>query len=289
MISHNLMTTYARLPIAFERGEGVWLYNQQGQKYLDAIGGIAVCGLGHCHPTVTARIQQQAAQLVHTSNIYRIRQQEALGEKLAAISGMEACFFGNSGAEANECAIKLARLHAARHNIANPVIIVAEGAFHGRTMATLTATAKGKAQQGFAPLLEGFERVPFNDLAAIEALAERLPSVVAVLVEPVQGEGGINLASPEYLEGLRTLCDQHNWLLMLDEIQTGNGRTGTYFAFQQGTAKPDVVTTAKGLGNGIPIGACLASGAAAELMQPGSHGSTYGGNPFACAVAMAVI
>lgn len=285
----GLMSTYAPLPVTFEKGEGAWLYDKDGNKYLDALAGIAVCGLGHAHPDVARTIAEQAARLIHTSNIYHIEHQETLGRKLADVSGMDACFFGNSGAEANECAIKLARLYGHQNDIDIPTIIVAEGAFHGRTMATLTATGSRKVRAGFEPLVQGFVRAPFNDLAAIETIAENNNSVVAVMVEPIQGEGGITVPDEGYLTGLRKICDANNWLLILDEIQTGNGRTGKYFAYQHEAIFPDIVTTAKGLGNGFPIGACLAKGKAAELFKPGNHGTTYGGNPLACATALTVI
>ena len=289
MSAKGLMTTYKPLPISFERGEGVWLYDKEGKKYLDALGGIAVCGLGHCHPNITTALQQQAATLLHTSNIYQIEQQQALGERLVEISGMDACFFGNSGAEANECAIKLARLYGHHKGIEKPTILVTDQSFHGRTLATLSATGNRKVQAGFEPLVQGFVRVPFNDLEAVRSIAEKNQQLVAILVEPVQGEGGINIPADNYLSELRNICDQHGLLLMLDEIQTGNGRTGSYFAYQENGILPDVVTTAKGLGNGIPIGACLAQGEAAKLFQPGNHGSTYGGNPLCCATALAVV
>ena len=285
----GLMSTYRQQDVAFVKGEGIWLYDTEGKKYLDAISGIAVCGLGHCHPRITRAIQDQAARLVHTSNLYRIPNQEMLGQKLCEVSGMDACFFGNSGAEANECAIKIARLYGHNRDIDKPSIIVMDHSFHGRTLATLSATGSRKVQAGFEPLVTGFVRAPFNDLQAVKTIAQNNPNVVAVLVEPVQGEGGIHIADDAYLKGLRTLCDEHGWLLMLDEIQTGNGRTGTYFAYQSLGFLPDVVTTAKGLGNGLPIGACIARGAAAETFKPGNHGSTYGGNPLCCGVALEVV
>jgi acetylornithine/N-succinyldiaminopimelate aminotransferase len=284
-----LMPTYARQPLMFSRGDGCWLMDDSGQRWLDGVAGIAVCNLGHCHPAVTAAIAGQASTLVHTSNLYRIERQEALAEKLCRATGMEKVFFSNSGAEANEAAIKLARLHGHRKHIEVPHIIVMEGAFHGRTMATLSATANRKAQAGFEPLVQGFVRVPFNDLDAVRKVAASNRQIAAILVEPVQGEGGIHVPSADYLAGLRTLCDEHDWLFMLDEIQTGNGRTGSYFAYQQFDVLPDVVTTAKGLGNGFPIGACLTRGKGATLFGPGSHGSTYGGNPLGCAAACAVV
>lgn len=284
-----LMPTYTRQPVMFSRGEGCWLFDDAGNRWLDGVAGIAVCNLGHCHPTVTAAIAQQAATLVHTSNLYRVERQEALAEKLCRAAGMEKVFFSNSGAEANEAAIKLARLHGHRKDIEIPHIIVMDSAFHGRTMATLTATGNRKAQAGFEPLVQGFIRVPFNDLDAVRKVAASNRQIAAVLVEPIQGEGGIHVPAVDYLQGLRQICDQQDWLLMLDEIQTGNGRTGSYFAFQQMGVLPDVVTTAKGLGNGFPIGACLTQGKAAALFGPGSHGSTYGGNPLGCAAGCAVV
>ena len=287
--SSHLMQTYARLPVAFERGQGAYLEDTNGKRYFDALTGIAVAGLGHAHPRVTAAIAEQAGRLLHTSNLYSIPNQEKLADKLCAISGMDRVFFGNSGAEANEAAIKIARLHGNARGIKRPTIIVTDESFHGRTMATLTATGNRKVQAGFEPLLPGFVRAPFNDVEAIVRIAENEDEIVAILVEPVQGESGINIPADDYLARLRALCDANNWLLMLDEVQTGNGRTGTYFAYQQSGIMPDVVTTAKGLGNGVPIGACLARGAAADLMQPGNHGSTFGGNPLVCAAAIAVI
>ncbi|MDX1803333.1 MAG: aspartate aminotransferase family protein [Alcanivorax sp.] len=287
-MSQYLIPTYARQPIAFVRGEGVWLFDDSDRRYMDAISGIGVCNLGHCHPAVTRTLAEQAGRLMHTSNLYRIESQEALAERLCQLSGMQRAFFSNSGAEANEAAIKIARLYGNNKGIQRPTVIVMEGSFHGRTMATLSATANAKVQEGFAPLLEGFVRVPFNDLEAIKALTDN-QDVVAVLVEPVQGEGGINIAADGYLSGLRQLCDQHDWLLMLDEIQSGNGRTGHYFACMGENVVPDVLTTAKGLGNGFPIGACLVAGKATEVFGPGTHGSTYGGNPLGCATALTVV
>lgn len=284
-----LMPTYMRLSIAFERGEGVWLHDEDGNRYLDALSGIGVCSLGHCHPEVTKTIHYQAAKLIHTSNIYQIPLQQQLGKALCDVSGMETVFFGNSGAEANEAAIKIARLYGHGKNIDLPKIIVMEGSFHGRTLATLSATANKKVQAGFEPLVEGFIRVPFNDVDAVKKAAQENPDIVAILVEPVQGEGGINVPSDDYLNQLRTLCDEQDWLLMLDEIQSGNGRTGNYFSYQNNGILPDVVTTAKGLGNGVPIGACMAQGKAASVFKPGNHGSTFGGNPFVCATALTVV
>jgi acetylornithine/N-succinyldiaminopimelate aminotransferase len=285
----HLMSTYKRQDVAFVRGEGAWLEDSEGKRYLDALTGIAVCGLGHAHPRVTRAVSEQAAALLHTSNLYRIPEQERLADRLCALSGMERVFFGNSGAEANEAAIKIARLYGHKRDIDRPAIVVMEGSFHGRTMATLTATGSRKVQAGFEPLLAGFVRAPFNDIAAVRQIAANTNDVVAVLVEPVLGEGGIAIPDADYLATLRAICDEHGWLLMLDEVQTGNGRTGRYFAYQHSGILPDVVTTAKGLGNGVPIGACLARGEAAETFAPGNHGSTFGGNPLACAAANAVL
>jgi acetylornithine aminotransferase len=288
-MSDHLMQTYARLPVSFVRGEGAYLYDEQGEAYLDALGGIAVCALGHAHPAVTRAICEQAQTLLHTSNLYGIQNQQALADKLCDISGVDRVFFCNSGAEANEAAIKIARRYGHHRNIDIPHIVVMENSFHGRTLATLTATANRKAQQGFEPLVEGFIRVPYNDIEAVAALARSRDDIVAVLVEPVQGEGGINIPSPGYLQGLKQLCEKHQWLLMLDEIQSGVGRTGRWFAFQHENIQPDVLTSAKALGNGVPIGACLARGHAADILQPGTHGTTFGGNPLACAAALAVL
>jgi len=284
-----LMETYARQDIAFSRGEGPYLFDTQDNRYLDGIAGIGVNALGHAHPRVLAAINTQASQLIHTSNLYRIEAQEQLATKLTELTGMDACFFGNSGAEANEAAIKLARLYGHQRNISKPAIVVLEGAFHGRTLATLTATGNRKIQAGFEPLVAGFTRAPLNDIDALKQIASNNADVVAVLIEPIQGEGGINPADAQYLSEVRELCDAQNWLLMFDEVQTGNGRTGTYFAYQGLGITPDVVTTAKGLGNGVPIGACLARGLAATVFSAGNHGSTYGGNPLACATALAVV
>ncbi len=284
-----LMNTYRRLPVTFSHGEGSWLFDAEGRRYLDGLSGIAVCALGHAHPAVARAVCEQAGRLVHTSNLYGIEQQRRLGERLTALAGMERAFFANSGAEANEAAIKLARLWGHRKGVDNPTIVVMENSFHGRTMATLTATGNRKVQAGFEPLVQGFARVPFGDLAALRTAARNLKEIVAVLVEPVQGEGGVQVPPDDYLPGVRALCDEQGWLLMLDEIQTGLGRTGKPFAFQHFEATPDVLTLAKALGNGVPIGACLARGEAAELFGPGSHGSTFGGNPLACAAALAVL
>lgn len=284
-----IMNTYGRLPVTFTSGQGSWITATDGRQYLDALSGIAVCGLGHAHPAVTKAIQEQAGNLVHTSNLYGIVRQQELADALTSVSGMDNVFFSNSGAEANEAAIKIARKFGHQKSITEPVIIVMSKAFHGRTMATLTATGNANAQEGFGPMLSGFIRVPFMDLDTLTAVAKANPNVVAVMLEPVQGEGGLATADAAYLKGVRQLCDDHNYLMLLDEIQTGNGRTGSYFCYQQFDFLPDVVTTAKGLGNGVPIGACLARGAAAEILQPGNHGSTYGGNPLACAAGVAVV
>lgn len=283
------MQTYARQPVSFTHGEGPWLWDTGGKRYLDALGGIAVCGLGHAHPAVTAALCEQASKLLHTSNLYGIEWQSRLADRLSALSGMDRVFFSNSGAEANETAIKIARLYGHARGINAPNIIVMQGSFHGRTMATLSATGNRKVQAGFEPLVQGFVRAPYNDLEAVRAIAANDPSVVAILVEPVQGEGGIVIPDADYLNGLREICDANDWLLMLDEIQTGMGRSGKWFAFQHNDITPDVMTLAKALGNGVPIGACLAHGAAAEVLTPGTHGSTFGGNPLACRAACAVV
>ncbi len=285
----HLMNTYARQPVAFVRGEGAYLWDESGKRYLDAVAGVAVNGLGHAHPKLVKAIADQAATLIHTSNLYRVPRQEELADRLCELAGMDRAFFCNSGCEANEAAIKLARLYGHGKGIEVPTIIVMEKAFHGRTMATLTATGSRKIQAGFEPLLSGFARVPFNDLEAVRHVAEHNKSVVAVLVEVVQGEGGVNLMAPDYLAEVRAICDAHGWLLMLDEVQTGIGRTGTWFGFQHSGVMPDVIALAKGLGSGMPIGACLARGAAADVFKPGSHGSTFGGNPLACAAALATL
>jgi acetylornithine aminotransferase len=283
------MNTYARLPVEFTRGEGSWLFDTDGNAYFDALAGIAVCNLGHCHPKITQAICQQAATLVHTSNIYHIGRQQELADKLCANSGMENVFFSNSGAEANEAAIKLARLYGNKNGIAKPSIIVMDNSFHGRTLATLSATGNRKVHAGFEPLVSGFVRAPYNNLEAIETIAATDKNIVAILVEPIQGEGGVIIPSVGYLRKLREICDKNNWLLMSDEIQTGIGRTGSFFAFQQENILPDVVSSAKALGNGMPIGACLTAKKAANLFQPGNHGSTFGGNPLACYTASTVI
>ncbi|MDM8560738.1 aspartate aminotransferase family protein [Candidatus Parabeggiatoa sp. HSG14] len=288
-MSATLMPNYARLPVTFVKGDGAWLWDTEGTRYLDALSGIAVCGLGHAHPAVTSAICEQANQLLHTSNIYGIAHQQTLADTLALLTGMETAFFGNSGAEANEAALKIARLYGHNLGIEKPTVIVTEGSFHGRTLATLTATGNPKIQAGFAPLLEGFIRVPYNNVDAIAKVAKQHPEVVAVLVEPVIGEGGIVIPDDDYLAKLRALCDSHNWLLMLDEIQTGMGRTGKWCAYQHTDILPDVLTLAKGLGNGVPIGTCLARGKVAEIFKAGTHGSTFGGNPLVCRTALAVI
>jgi len=271
------------------RGEGVWLFDENGDKYLDALAGIAVNGLGHAHPRLVRALCEQAGRLIHTSNLYRIPAQERLAERLCTLSGLDRAFFCNSGAEANEAAIKIARLYAHNRGIENPAIVVMEKSFHGRTMATLSATGNRKVQAGFEPLVTGFVRVPFGDAEAVAALATHHKNIVAVLVEPYQGEGGVQIPQLDYLARLRRICDDNAWLLMLDEVQTGIGRTGTWFAFQHGDSLPDVMTLAKGLGSGVPIGACLARGVAAKTFVPGKHGSTFGGNPLACAAALTTL
>jgi acetylornithine aminotransferase len=283
-----LMPSYQRQPIAFVRGEGPYLWDEGGRRYLDALGGVAVCGLGHAHPAIAAALAEQAARLIHTSNIFRIPLQEHLGARLTALAGMDNAFFCNSGAEANEAAIKIARLHGHACGIEVPRIVVMEGSFHGRTLATLSATGNRKIQLGFEPLVEGFLRVPYGDLPALAGLAGRT-DIAAVLLEPIQGESGVNVPPAGYLRAVRELCDRQGWLMMLDEVQTGMCRTGRWFGFQHEQATPDVMSLAKSLGNGMPIGACLARGRAAELIRPGSHGSTFGGNLLACRAALAVI
>lgn len=286
---HAIMPTYGRLPVTFSHGEGAVLYDTDGRAYLDGVSGIAVTNLGHNHPGVTAAVTEQASRLVHTSNLFHIRLQERVAEMLSEATGMDNMFFCNSGAEANEAAIKLARRYGDRKGIAQPKMIVLDGAFHGRTIGALSATGNAKIRQGFGPLLEGFVRVPANDLPAIEQLGEPLADVVAVMVEPIQGEGGIKPLAPDYLKSLRDMCTANDWLLIFDEVQTGNGRCGSTYLFEQLAVVPDVLLTAKGLGNGLPIGVCMARGAAAQQLGPGDHGSTYGGNPLCCAAAMAVL
>lgn len=288
-MTEHLMNTYGRQPVTFAKGEGALLWDTNGKQYLDALSGIAVCGLGHAHPDVTRTICEQASTLVHTSNLYHIEKQNELADKLCQLTEMDKVFFCNSGAEANEAAIKLARLHGSRKGIADPKIIVAENSFHGRTLATLSATGNRKIQAGFEPLVRGFLRVPFNDLESPRSIASNQSDVVAIMVEPVQGEGGIRVPASDYVRELRTLCDQTGWLLMLDEVQSGVCRTGRWLASQHSGVKADVVTLAKGLGNGMPIGACLALGEAANVFQPGNHGSTFGGGALACATALAVL
>jgi len=285
----QLMNTYGTRTLTLARGEGSYVWDDQGKRYLDAISGIAVCGLGHAHPALAEALSEQAQRLLHTSNLYNIPEQQRLGELLCEVSGMERVFFSNSGAEANEAALKIARKYGNDKGIQNPTVVVMDNSFHGRTLATLSATGNKKVQLGFEPLVEGFIRVPYNDVAAVAEAAQGHQNIVAVLVEPVQGEGGIRVPDAGYLKQLRALCDQHQWLLMLDEIQTGNGRTGRFFAYQHEDWLPDVVSTAKGLGNGVPIGACLARGVAATVLQPGNHGSTFGGNPLACRAGITVI
>ncbi len=288
-MSNYLMNNYAPLPVTFTKGEGANLWDTEGNQYLDVLSGVAVCSLGHAHPEVAMAIAKQAKQLIHTSNWYHIAHQEELAAELCQLSSMDNVFFSNSGAEANETAIKLARLYGHKKEIDEPAIIVMDGSFHGRTLATLSATGNRKVHAGFEPLVQGFVRAPYNDLSAIENIAKNNKNVVAVLVEPIIGEGGINIPDAGYLEGIRKLCDDNGWLMMLDEIQTGMCRTGEWFAFQHSNITPDIMTLAKALGNGVPIGACLAKGNAAELFTPGNHGSTYGGNPLVCAAALAVV
>lgn len=285
----HLMRAYARQPVSFVRGSGARLWDEAGVEYLDAIAGVAVTSLGHAHPEIAAVIAEQAGMLLHTSNVFRIDWQERLGERLCALTGMQKAFFCNSGAEANETGLKLARLHGHRKQIAEPKILVMENGFHGRTIATLSATGNPSKQSGFEPLLPGFLRLPYNDIDAVRQAAQQSPDIVAVLIEPVQGEGGIRVAGADYLRAVRALCNQHGWLLMLDEIQAGMGRTGAWFGHQHAGIEPDVMTLAKALGNGFPIGTCLARGAAADLLSPGQHGSTFGGNPLACRVACTVL
>ncbi len=288
-MSDSLMSTYGRLPVSFERGEGPYLFDKNGDKYLDSLAGIAVCSLGHANPRIADVIADQARTLLHTSNVYGIPHQQELGAKLCELSGMDKVFFGNSGAEANEAAIKLARLYGKKKGIERPKIIVMSGSFHGRTLATLSATGSRKVQAGFSPLVEGFVRVDYNDIDAIEKIAENSSDVAAVLVEPIKGEGGIVIPDMCYLCKIREICDANDWLMMLDEIQTGIGRTGKMFAFKHKKITPDVMSLAKALGNGVPIGACLAAGKAADVLSPGTHGSTFGGNPFVTRVALEVL
>jgi acetylornithine/N-succinyldiaminopimelate aminotransferase len=285
----HLMNTYARQAVAFTHGEGAWLWDSGGKRYLDALAGIAVNTLGHAHPRYTAALNAQIGRLIHVSNIYEAPEAERLADKLCALSGMDEVFVCNSGCEANEAAIKLARMYGHGRGVESPNIIVMEKAFHGRTLATLSATGNRKVQAGFEPLVPGFVRVPYNDMEAVRHVAEHNRSIVAVLVEPIQGEGGIRMLDIHYLEQLRAVCDEHDWLLMLDEVQCGLGRTGKWFAFQHTGIRPDVMTLAKGLGSGVPIGACLASGKATGTFKPGNHGSTFGGNPLASTAASATL
>ena len=289
IMTDPVMYTYGRMDIAFVRGEGAWLIDDKGNRYLDALGGIGVISLGHANPVVANALAEQSTCLIHTSNLYRIPKQEELAAMLAEVSGMDNMFFANSGAEANECAIKIARLYGNNRGIDNPTIIVADNSFHGRTLATLTATGNRKVHAGFEPLVNGFARVPFNDIETVRQTGEHNSNIVAVMVEPILGEGGIQIPDDDYLPQLRKLCDDNQWLLIIDEVQSGNGRTGTYFCYQQADILPDVVTTAKGLANGIPIGVCLARGIAGETLKPGNHGSTFGGTPLVCAAAIAVV
>ena len=288
-MTNHIMSTYARQAVTFERGQGAWLWDIDGKRYLDAIAGIAVCNLGHAHPAVQQALATQSGKLLHTSNLYGIDLQAKLADRLTELSGMDNVFFCNSGAEANEAAIKLARKYGHQRGIENPVVITMEKSFHGRTMGTLSATGNTKIKQGFAPLLAGFTHVAYDNIAAIEAAIAADPNIVAILVEPVQGEGGVNIPAADYLQRIRTLCDQHHLLMMLDEIQSGVGRTGQFLAYQHNGILPDVCTMAKALGNGVPIGACLARGAAAHVLTAGNHGSTFGGNPLACSAALAVL
>ncbi len=288
-MSEHLMNTYSPLPVRFVRGQGATLTDSEGRDYLDAVSGIAVCGLGHAHPAVGAALCDQAQKLLHTSNLYHIENQERLADALCRVADMDRAFFCNSGAEANEAAIKLARLYGHRKDIDTPQVIVTEGSFHGRTLATLSATGNRRIQAGFEPLVPGFLRAPYDDLDAIHTIAASRSDVVAVLVEPIIGEGGVRMPADDYLPQLRELCDRRGWLLMLDEVQTGMGRTGRWFAHQHSGIRPDVMTLAKALGNGVPIGACIARGTAATVFQPGNHGSTFGGNPLTSRAALAVV
>ncbi|MHB1116518.1 acetylornithine/succinylornithine family transaminase [Sideroxydans sp.] len=285
----HLMNTYARQPVAFTHGEGVWLFDSNGKRYLDALSGIAVNTLGHAHPEFTAALSAQIGKLIHVSNVYQIPEQERIADKLCELSGMQEAFLCNSGCEANEAAIKLARMYGHSKGIDIPNIIVMEKSFHGRTLATLSATGNRKVQAGFEPLVKGFVRVPYDDLTAVEQVAANNPDVVAILVEPIQGEGGIRIPDAAYLQGLRKICDANGWLLMLDEVQSGIGRTGKWFAHQHTGITPDVMTLAKGLGSGVPVGACLTAGKATGTFKPGNHGSTFGGNPLACTAALTTL
>ncbi|MEY4719852.1 MAG: hypothetical protein RL563_2470 [Pseudomonadota bacterium] len=288
-MTNHIMPTYARQTVTFERGDGAWLWDDQGRQYLDALSGIAVCNLGHAHPAIHNALSKQSQTLIHTSNLYGVALQSQLADTLCQLSGMDNVFFCNSGTEANEAAIKLARKYGHQQGIEEPVIITMDKSFHGRTMGALAATGNNKVKQGFAPLLNGFVHVPYNDIPALQAAIEAESNVVAVLVEPIQGEGGVNIPDSDYLNQIRKLCDQHHLLMMLDEIQTGIGRTGRFLAYQHNGILPDVCTLAKALGNGVPIGACMAHGKAAEVLSAGNHGSTFGGNPLACSAALAVL
>ena len=288
-MSSPIMDTYGRLPVRFSHGEGIYLFDENGRRYFDAVAGVGVNGLGHAHPAVTTAISTQAGRLLHTSNLYQIPRQEELASLLTDLAGMDNVFFGNSGAEANEAALKIARLYGHQQGVNNPAVIVMENSFHGRTMATLSATGNRKIQAGFEPLVEGFVRAPFSDLDAVRSIAENNANVVAILVEPIQGEGGVHIPYPGYLKDLRDLCNEYGWLLMLDEVQSGNCRSGHWYACHGESVRPDVITTAKALANGVPIGACMASGPARDVLAKGNHGSTYGGNPLACAAALATL
>ena len=282
----HLMNTYARLPVAFARGKGAWLTDEDGREYLDALAGIAVNGLGHAHPKLVAALAEQVGRLIHVSNIYRIPEQEALADRICALTGMDEVFFANSGSEANEGALKLVRMYGHKRGNPQAQTIVMEHAWHGRTLATLAATGSEKARKGFDPLPSGFVRVPYNDVAAVEAAAAADPRVQAVWLEVLQGEGGIRVADAEYLRALRRLCDARGWLLMVDEVQCGIGRTGKWFGYEWASIRPDVITLAKGLGSGVPIGAVVAGGLATGTLGPGSHGTTFGGGPLACRAAL---
>lgn len=288
-MKESLMQTYARKPIAFQRGENCWLITEDGTRYLDALSGIAVCNIGHANPDVAQAIGEQARELVHTSNLYQIPMQNRLAEELCRLSGLDRVFFSNSGAEANEAAIKICRKYAHGKGVDNPCIVVMHGGFHGRTMATLSATGNPGVQDGFAPLLEGFRHIPYNDLEALSRLESEIPDIVAIMLEPIQGEGGVVVPDPGYLAAIRTLCSKNGWLMVLDEVQTGMCRTGRFFAGQLENVRPDIMTLSKSLGNGFPIGACLVNADTAEVMTPGSHGSTFGGNPLACRASLTVI
>lgn len=288
-MTDHLMKTYARQPIAFTHGDGAWMWSTDGKKYLDGLSGIAVNGLGHNHPKLVKAISEQAGKLIHTSNLYGVVEQSNLADRLCEISGMDEAFFCNSGAEANEAAIKLAKYYGHKKGIENAKIIVMERAWHGRTLATLAATDSPKAKVGFGDLPSGFVRVPYKNFAAIEQAADDNPEIQAVLLEVLQGEGGINVADTEYLQALRKLCTAKGWLLMIDEVQSGIGRTGKWFGYQHAGIQPDVITLAKGLGSGVPIGACLAWGPAAGVFTPGTHGTTFGGGPLVSVAALATI